>query len=85
MTLNVMTRKTLTMAGAFHVVSDVDRPYVQRSEGGRGLTSIEDLYEIKTVGTAEHLENMTRKHSLVTLVREDEKKPLQTWKRISKT
>ena len=36
-TLHKMTRKVLTMNGAFHPESDVDRLYVLRVNGGRGL------------------------------------------------
>ena len=36
-----MTRKVLTMNGAFHSKSDVDRLYVSREDGGRGLMSCE--------------------------------------------
>ena len=39
--LDRTTRKTLTMYGAFHPKSDVDRLYVKRKNGGRGLISIE--------------------------------------------
>ncbi len=35
------TRKNLTMYGAMHPKSDVDRLYVKRKEGGRGLISVE--------------------------------------------
>ena len=35
-------RKLLTMHKALHCRNDVDRLYVSRKEGGRGLTSIED-------------------------------------------
>jgi len=35
------TRKTLTMYGAFHPKSDIDRLYLKRKHGGRGLISIE--------------------------------------------
>ena len=35
------TRKNLTMNGAMHPKSDVDRLYVKRKEGGRGLISVE--------------------------------------------
>ena len=35
------TRKTLTMYGAMHPKSDVNRLYITRKEGGRGLCSIE--------------------------------------------
>ena len=40
--LDRTTRKTLTMYGAFHPKSDIDRLYVKRRDGGRGLISIED-------------------------------------------
>ena len=35
------TRKTLTMYGALHSKSDIDRLYLKRKHGGRGLISIE--------------------------------------------
>ena len=35
------TRKTLTMYGAFHPKSDVDRLYLKRKHGSRGLISVE--------------------------------------------
>ena len=54
--LDITTRKILTMAGTLHAASGFDRLYVQRSKGGRGLISIEDLYEIRTVGMMKHLE-----------------------------
>ena len=42
-TLDRMTRKLLTMHGALHPKSDVDRLYVERGKGGRGLMSIEEV------------------------------------------
>ena len=36
------TRKLMTTHEALHPRDDVDRLYVSRKEGGRGLTSIED-------------------------------------------
>lgn len=36
------TRKLLTLFGGFHPRSDVDRLYVARDKGGRGLMSVED-------------------------------------------
>ena len=39
--LDKMTRKVLTMNGAFHSKRDVDRLYVSREDGGRGLISCE--------------------------------------------
>ena len=35
------SRKTMTMYGALHPKSDVDRFYIKRKEGGRGLMSVE--------------------------------------------
>ena len=35
------SRKTMTIYGALHLKSDVDRLYVKRKEGGRGLMSVE--------------------------------------------
>ena len=35
------SRKTLTMYGALHPKNDVDRLYIKRKEGGRGLMSVE--------------------------------------------
>ena len=35
------SRKTMTMYGALHPKSDVDRFYVKRKEGGRSLMSVE--------------------------------------------
>ena len=36
------TRKLMTMHKALHLTDNVDRLYVTRKEGGRGLTSIQD-------------------------------------------
>ena len=74
--LDVTTRKILTMAGAFHAASDIDRLYIQRSKGGCGLRSIEDMYEIRTVGMMQHLEEAAEKHSLLKLVKEHEEKSI---------
>ena len=40
-TLDKMTRKVLTMNGAFHSKRDVDRLYVSREDEGRELISCE--------------------------------------------
>ena len=38
--IDIKTRKVLSMAGKFHINSDVDCLYIARSEGGRGLKAI---------------------------------------------
>ena len=44
------TRKLFTIYGALHPKSDVDRLYIPRKEGGRGLISIEDCVELEIRG-----------------------------------
>ena len=42
-----------TIYGALHPKSDVDRLYIPRKEGGRGLISIEDYVELAIRGLEE--------------------------------
>ena len=44
------TRKLFTIYGALQLKSDVDRLYIPRKEGGRGLISIEDCVELAIRG-----------------------------------
>ena len=44
--INRKTRKFFTIYGALHPKSDVDRLYIPRKEGRRGLISIEDCVEL---------------------------------------
>ena len=44
------TRKLFTIYGALHPKSDVDRLYIPRKEGGRGLISIENCVELAIRG-----------------------------------
>ena len=74
--LDIATRKVITMTGGFHQASDIDRPYVERKKGGRGLRSIEDMYEIRMVGLMEHLEQMKEKHSLLKEVEVHERQTI---------
>ena len=64
--------KLLTMNGAFHQSSDINRLYVKRAEGCSGLKNIEDMYECRTILLLEHLEEAGDTHDLLKLVREHE-------------
>ena len=44
------TRKLFTMYGSLHPKSDVDRLYIPREEGGRGLISMKDCVESEIRG-----------------------------------
>ena len=62
----------LVVPNLIHTYIHVDRLYVQRSKGGRGLRSIEDLYEIRTVSMMKHFEEAEEKHSLLKLKQHEE-------------
>ena len=61
------TRKLMTMHKALHPRDDVDRLYVSRKEGGRGLASIEDSVD----ASIQRLEDYIEKHEggLITAIR----------------
>ena len=64
----------MSMQGSFHVSSGVNRLYARRNEGGRGLTSIEEMYKRRATGIAEHLEEAQKDNSMLKLVRQHEQK-----------
>ena len=63
------TRKLMTMHKALHPRDDVDRLYVSRKEGGRGLASIEDTVD----ASIQRIEDYIEKHErgLITTLRVD--------------
>ena len=63
------TRELMTMHKALHPRHDVDRLYVSRKEGGRGLASIEDNVD----ASIQRLEDYIQKHDggLITAIRND--------------
>ena len=58
--MDQITRKLMTMHKALHPRDDVDRLYVSRKEGGRGLASIEDTVD----ASIQRLEDYREKHEL---------------------
>ena len=63
------TRKLMTMHKASHPRDVVNRLYVSRKEGGRGLASIEDSVD----ASIQRLEDYIQKHDggLITVIRND--------------
>ena len=51
------TRKLMTMHKALHPKDDVDRLYVSRKQGGRGLASIEDTVDASIHRLEDYIEN----------------------------
>ena len=56
-TLDVSTRKLLTLYKCFGMKDDVDRLYVPRKKGGRGLLSVEDVLHYEKLSLAQYLAN----------------------------
>ena len=48
--IDIKVRKLLTMNKIHHPKADVDRLYIQRSEGEKGLLQLEVLYKTITIG-----------------------------------
>ena len=63
------TRKLMTMPKALHPIDYVNRLYVSRKEGGRGLASIEDSVD----ASIQRLEDYIEKHEreLISAIRND--------------
>ena len=61
------SRKLMTMHKALHPRDDVDRLYVSRKEGGRGLASIEDSVDTSIQQLEDYIEK--HKRGLITAIR----------------
>ena len=59
----------MTMHKALHPRDDVDRLYVSRKEGGRGLASIEDSVDASIQRLEDYIEKYERR--LITAIRKD--------------
>ena len=55
------TRKLLTMHNGLHPRSNVDRLYIPRREGGRGLMSVEDTVNLATIGLKRYVKESKEK------------------------
>ena len=53
--MDVKTRKILTRNGVFHMQSSVDRLYMKRKVGGRGLISVEQCVRSEEAGLCEYV------------------------------
>ena len=53
--MDIKTRKILTMNGVFHKKGNVDRLYLKRDSGGRGLISVEDCITMERLNLRNYL------------------------------
>jgi hypothetical protein len=57
----------LRIYGQHHLRADIDRLYVPRKEGGRGLMQVEGAYTAETVNLVEYVES--KEDPLIQIVR----------------
>ena len=55
-TLDRKTRKLLTIHGQHHSKADVDRLYIPRIQGGRGLMQLEEAYTVPITKLVEYID-----------------------------
>ena len=72
--MNQRTKKLMTMHKALHPRYDVDRLYVSRKEGGRGLASIKDTVGASILRLEDDIEKDER--GLITTIRNDTDKTI---------
>jgi hypothetical protein len=79
------SRKVLTMYKMHHPKADVDRIYMKRKEGGRGLLQIEATYKAEIINIAEYLKTKYTEDQFVNIVKNDESNQTNTNSKIEIT
>ena len=59
-------------SGSLHIRSEVERTYAKREHGGRGLTSLNDMYKSITIKLATHISRKKETNELLNKVYEHE-------------
>ena len=68
--LDRKTRKILTMNGMHHPRADVDRLYIKRKDGGRGLLELQSLHQQNILSLAEYIRSENGR--LIQMVRKND-------------
>ena len=70
---DIRTRKILSVTGNFHPNSDVDRLYIGRNIGGRGLRSCQRLFESRVIALKQHLHRNKERNQILNFVYNEER------------
>lgn len=70
--IDIRIRKLMAMNSCFHPNSDVDRLYVTRFNGGRGLKSIQNMFEGRIISLKLHLERNRNRNNIMNYIYENE-------------
>ena len=62
----------LTMYKMHHPKADIDRLYVKRKEGGRGLVQVEAAYKVEIINIAEYLNTNYKEDQFVNIIKNHE-------------
>ena len=71
--LDIKTRKVMCMSGSLHCKGDIDRLYVSRNKGGRGLNNVSDIFKTRMVKLSDHFGQLDEKNPLLSMVRDRER------------
>ena len=71
--IDIRTREILNMTSNFNRSSDIDRLYIPRSMGVRGLRSIQTAHDLKIISFKQHLVNIKSQSANMENVYENEK------------
>jgi hypothetical protein len=66
------TRNMLTMYKTHHPKADIDRLYVKRKEGGRGLVQVEAAYKAEIMNIAEYINRNYKGDQFLKIVKKHE-------------
>jgi hypothetical protein len=72
--LDTKTRKLMTSQKSHHPKASVDRLYLKRSEGGRGLLQIEESHQLAIIGLSSYLRSQPNDSILAAVLKSDQKK-----------
>ena len=67
MSLDIKARKILNISGSFHSKGDTNRLYVPRSNGGRGLNSVINMFKNRMVNLSNYLKQVHHNLMLETV------------------
>ena len=70
--IDIRTRKLLCATGNFHINGDIDRLYLPRTKGGRGLKSAFSTFQVRIITLYKHLVRASGKNPYLTNVIENE-------------
>ena len=70
--IDIKTRKILSVTGNFHPYSDIDKFYIGRNLGGRGLRSCQRLFESRIISLKQHLHRNKNRNQIMNYVYNEE-------------